>query len=100
MDVVEGRLPQGLVVDTHPLQVQVQGDELVAGVSFPCGRTEVGAAVGVEVLGLGVVGVDEGEAVVQPAHLDRVPGLPQLPQPRQLVHHLLLLRDPQGPSNN
>ena len=56
--------------------------------------------VGVEVLGLGVVGVDEGEAVVQPAHLDRVPGLPQLPQPRQLVHHLLLLRDPQGPGNN
>ena len=54
-------------------------------------------AVGVEVLGLGVVGVDEGEAVVQPAHLDRVPGLPQLPQPRQLVHYLLLLRDPQRP---
>ena len=57
-------------------------------------------AVGVEVLGLGVVGVDEGEAVVQPAHLDRVPGLPQLPQPRQLVHHLLLLRHPQRPCNN
>ena len=52
-------------------------------------------AVVVQVLGLGVVGVDEGETVVQPAHLDRVPRLPQLPQPRQLVHHLLLLRHPQ-----
>ena len=47
VDIVEGRYPQELVGDTHPLQLQVEGDKLVTGVSFQRGQSEVGAAVGV-----------------------------------------------------
>ena len=40
------------------------------------------------------VGVDEVEVVLQPRHLALVPRRPQLAQPGDLVHELLLLADP------
>ena len=51
----------------------------------------------IEVLQGRGVGVDQVEMVLQPAHLRGVPGLPQLPQPRYLVHQLPLLGDPECP---
>ena len=52
-------------------------------------------AVIIKVLQSCGVSIDKVEMVLQPTHLGGVPGLPQLPQPRYLVHQLPLLGDPQ-----
>ena len=49
---------------------------------------------GVQVLECLRVGIDEVEVVLQPRHLALVPRRPQLAQPGDLVHELLLLADP------